>query len=166
MFLLLHNTNLSIGSLVRCSWNSDANRYTKHCYRLVLGGPWSSCRYLVDHSMHSLHSLGQHFSTRGCGQSSMGRAGGDAPLAGWGGRNAGLCHLTGFCVQGNFCVRAVAPVPLWCQGPNKSETSFHAVRGGSILCVGGVWNSRWVVLFFRLLGSCRRKQGCFFRGDF
>lgn len=122
--LLVHNhvspsaqTNFSIVSLVRCSWNSDTNRYTKHCYRLVLGGPWSSCRYLVDHSMPSLHSLGQHISIRGRGQSSMGSAGGDAPLAGWGGRNAGLCHLTGFCVQGNFRVHAVAPVPLWCQGP-------------------------------------------------
>lgn len=36
------------------------------------------------------------------------------------------------------CSIAVAPVPLQCQRPNKPEASFQAVRGGSILCVGGV----------------------------
>lgn len=73
----------------------------------VLGGPHSSFRCLVDHSVHSLCCLA------GCGQSSMGGAEGDAPFAGSGGRRAelgcaGLGHLTDFSVQGNFCVRAVA----------------------------------------------------------
>lgn len=93
----------------------------------VLGVPQGSCRELEDPSTHSLHSEVAHLYQRLWAEQ-------DGPCR----RGCSPCRLRWeecwavpphrlLCSREllcSCCSIAVAPLPLWCQGPNKPETSF------------------------------------------